>query len=119
MLNHSHERGQKTPMKPTAPTPKLQSDYSVVHSRPKTAKIRIFDRNLREEKLSFQPDELGGNLFWVTIKHFSEKIHSNKTFFFLLHCVIFSISHGSLGWIIIFAKCCTFFIWESVAMEGW
>ena len=52
--NRPHKRGQKTPMKPTAPTRKLQSDYSVVHGRPKmpkTVKIRLFDRNLREEKL--------------------------------------------------------------------
>ena len=75
--NHPHKRGQKTPMKLTAPTRKLQSDYIVVHSRPKTAKIRLFDRNLREEKLSFQPDQPGGNLFWVTTKLFAEK-HSLK-----------------------------------------
>jgi len=30
---------------------------------PKTAKIRLFYRNLREEKLSFQPHQPGGNLF--------------------------------------------------------
>ena len=82
-------------MKPTAPTRKLQSDYSIVDSRPKTpktAKIRFFDRNLREGKLSFQPDQPGGNFFWVTTKLFAEKkIHSNRTFF-LFHSVISSIS---------------------------
>ena len=36
-----HKRGQKAPMKPTAPTRKLWSDYSVVHSRPKTPKMAL------------------------------------------------------------------------------
>jgi len=46
-LQFFNKRGQKTPMKPTAPTRKLWSEYSVAHSRPKTpkmAKIRLFDR---------------------------------------------------------------------------
>jgi len=53
--NQPHKRGQNTPMKPTD----QHGRSSVVHSRPKTsktAKIRLLDRNLREEKLSFQPD---------------------------------------------------------------
>ena len=51
------------------------------------AKIQLFDRNLREEKLSFQPDQPGRNMFWITTKLFAKKMHSNKTFF-LLHNVI-------------------------------
>jgi len=69
--NHPGKRGQKTPMKSTAPTRKLYSDCSVVHSRPKMlkmAKISLFNRNLREEKLSFQPYQPGEKCFWVTTK---------------------------------------------------
>ena len=92
VLNHPHKKGQKTPMKPTALTWKLQSDYSAVHSRPKTpktAKIRLFDCNLREEKVSIQPDQPGGNFFWVTTKFFAEKNSLKQDcFFFLLHSVI-------------------------------
>jgi len=85
--NHPHKRGQKTRMKPTAPKLKLWSDWSVVHSRPKTpktAKIRLFDRNLREETLSFHPDQPGGNLFWVTTKFSVEKNSLKQDFFFLV-----------------------------------
>jgi len=75
--NHPHKRGQKTPKKPTAPTRKLWSDYRVVHRRPKTpktAKIRLFDRNLREEKLSFHPDQPSGGNFLLNAP-FSENLH--------------------------------------------
>ena len=51
------------------------------------AKIRLYDRNSREEKLSFQPDQPGGNFFWATTKIFAEK-NSPKQDFFLLHSVI-------------------------------
>jgi len=47
------------------------------------AKIRLFDRNLREEKLSIQPDQPGGNLFWVTTKHSAEKNSLKQDFFFV------------------------------------
>jgi len=80
--NQPHKKDQKTPIKQTAPTRKLYSDCSVVHSRPemlKMAKISLFNRNLREEKLSFQPDQPGGKCFWVTTT-FPKKIHSNETF---------------------------------------
>ena len=85
MSNHPHKQGQKTPMKITALTEKLQSNYSAVHSRPempKTAEIRLSDHNLREEKPSFQPDQPGGNFFWVTTELFAEK-NSLKPDFFL------------------------------------
>ena len=52
------------------------------------AKIRLFDRNLREKKLSFQPDQPGGNLFWVTTELFAEKNSLKQDLFFLLHSVI-------------------------------
>jgi len=47
------------------------------------------DRNLREEKLSFKPDQPEGNLFWVTTKLFAEK-NSLKQYFFcplIAYCI--------------------------------
>ena len=94
MSNHPHKRGQKAPMEPTAPTQKLQSDYSVVHSRPKTpetAKIRLFDRNLREEKLSSQPDQPGGNFFSDHNKTFCRKKFTQTRLFYCC-CMVLSFS---------------------------
>jgi len=51
---------------------------------PKTAKIRLFDRSSREEKLSFQSDYPGGNFFWVTTKLFTEKNSLEQDFFFVV-----------------------------------
>ena len=89
--NRPHKRGQKTPMKPTAPGRKLSSDYSVVHSRPKTpnmAKISLFNRNLRGEELSYYPNQPSGKCFWATTKRFAEKSSLKQDFFLLLHRVI-------------------------------
>jgi len=49
----------------------------------KTAKIRLFDRNLREEKLFFQPGQLVVNFFWVTTKLSAEKNSLKQDFFFV------------------------------------
>jgi len=69
------------------------------------AKIRHFDRNLREEKLSFQPNQPGGKFreeklsfqpnqpggkfLWVTKEFFAEKNSLKSDFFFLLHIAMF------------------------------
>jgi len=48
------------------------------------AKIRLFDRNLRGEKQSFQPHQPGGKLFWETTKLFTERNTLKQDFFFFL-----------------------------------
>jgi len=50
----------------------------------KTAEIRLFDRNLREEKLTFQPDQPGENFLWVTTKLFAEKNSLKQDFPFFV-----------------------------------
>ena len=85
-------------MKPTAPTRKLYSRvttllYTAGQKRQKTAKIRLFDRNLREKKLSFQPDQPGWEFLLGHNKNLSKKIHSNKTFSFFVASVILDLLH--------------------------
>jgi len=45
------------------------------------AKIRLFDPNLKGEKLSFQPNQPGGKFFWFTTALLAEKNSLEQDFF--------------------------------------
>jgi len=51
------------------------------------AKIWLFNRNLRGEKLSFQPNQPGRKCFCVATKFFAQKNSLKQDFFLLLHSV--------------------------------